>query len=66
MYSKTRYNRPFLQISVTFDEYHLPLEGLLKKDNICVLKHSQHFNLAHDSFLGDLILIGLLELLDGH
>ena len=57
MYSKTRYNRPFLQISVTFDENHSPLEGLLKKDNITMLEHSQHFNLAHDGFLGDLILI---------
>jgi len=66
MYSKTRYNRPFLQISVTFDENHSPLEGLLKKDNITMLEHSQHFNLAHDGLLGDLILIGLLELLDGH
>ena len=64
MYSKTRYNRPFLDVSVTFAR--LPLECLLKKDNVRVLKHPQHLYLAHDSFLGDLIFIGLLELLDGH
>ena len=64
MYSKTRYNRPFLDDSVTFAR--LPLEGLLKKDNIRVLKHPQHLYLAHDGLLGNLVLIGLLELLDGH
>jgi hypothetical protein len=66
MYSKTRYNRPFLEISVTFVENHSPLEGLLKKDNISMLEHSQHFYLAHNGLFGDLIFIRLLELLDGH
>ena len=61
MYSKTRYRRPFLNM---LKMNGVPLEGLFEEDNIVVFEHSEHLDLAHDGLLGDLVLVGLLELLD--
>ena len=44
----------------------LPLKRLFKKHYIIVFEHPEHLNLPHYSLLSDLILIRLLELLDGN
>ena len=62
MYSKTKYKRPFLP--KTSKLLNLPFESFFERDVILGLAHTQHADLAHDRFLGDLVLIRLLKLLD--
>ena len=41
-------------------------EGLLELDDVGVLEHLEHLHLAHGGLLDYFVLLGLLELLDGH
>jgi hypothetical protein len=46
-------------LDILEDEIEPPLsfEGLFQKHDVFVFEKSQHFDLSHDSFLGDLIFI---------
>jgi hypothetical protein len=54
-------------LEVLEDEIDLSffLEGLLDAHHIVPFEHLQHLDLSLDGFTAELILVGLLEFLDG-
>jgi hypothetical protein len=41
----------------------LPFKCFFQSNNVLVLEHSKHSDFAHDSLLGDLIIVRLFEFL---
>jgi len=60
------FEQVFLNVFENKVEAAFALESLLEGHDVGVLQHSEHADLTHDCFLGDLVVVGLLKLFDSN